>query len=227
MKIIQTYTPVALMLMAALVIFIQISKLNGNLIIEQKKNEIQKNKIEELEKELSFYRNWYQEMVWGLVQKGELKINDPKLILPQQEIKEIPEPSQKTSVDPSELIKVIKNKQKKHVKESSGKWAYECFTDDNLKSFKSSNVIKSIVDDLKVDRNFLSIAIATKKMSSQEWQKLRNQAISTFKPTWAELGRISPEAQTDSGQTAEKMIAQAIVDLITNIREKPVQSIMP
>jgi hypothetical protein len=33
------------------------------------------------------------------------------------------------------------------------------------------------------------------------------------KKTWAELGEITIEGQTDAGQQAEKMIAQAVVEL--------------
>jgi len=40
-------------------------------------------------------------------------------------------------------------------------------------------------------------------------------------PTWAQLGKISPEGQTDAGQKAEIMIATAVVDLVKTLVRLP------
>lgn len=119
--------------------------------------------------------------------------------------------------NPNQLIIIIKDQQRINVKESCGEFDYQCFTDRDLEKFKKDN----IVDDLKVtltrDNNFLEIVLAIKIMQPGERDSLLDTAARTCKPTWAQLGRISCEGQTEAGHTAELMIAQTIVELVKEL----------
>lgn len=120
----------------------------------------------------------------------------------------------------TELIEIIKQKQKKYVKESYGEAANQCFTDIDLKKFKKSDKIQIIIDELKNDKRFIAAVSALNNLPPDEQQELLDSAMSTYKPTWAELGEISRKGQTDAGQEAEKLIAEAVVNLIKKVMHK-------
>lgn len=131
--------------------------------------------------------------------------------------KKIPE---EPKVKPEELITIIKIQQKKYVKESWGTHAYQCFTDDDLKKFEDDKVPIKIVEKLKTDNKFIDIVLAIKDMTPSDWQDLKERSLSTYKRTWTELGKVDREGQTEAGQKAEKMIAEAIVDLVIEFIKK-------
>ena len=112
------------------------------------------------------------------------------------------------------LIDLIRATQRQHVRESWGERASECFTDVNLATFKKENVTKKIVDQLRNDQNFLAIVHALRALNGQQRSELLERASATYKPTWAQLGKIDRLGQTDAGQQAEKEIAAAIVELV-------------
>lgn len=119
------------------------------------------------------------------------------------------------------LIEIIKAQQSIYVKESWGTEAYQCFTDDDFSTFKDSNIPSKINEELKNDNEFISLVFVIKKMPPNDRQKLLTLAKSTYKRTWDEMGRISREGQTDTGQKAEKLIAKGIVDLISELQKLP------
>ncbi len=118
-------------------------------------------------------------------------------------------------VKPEKIIDIIKEQQALYVKNSDGIYANQCFTDSDLVRFNAKGILVIVGENLRKSGEFHSVALVINKMNTVDRQKLLLRAQNTFKPTWAELGKISSEGQTDAGQTAEKLIAQAIVDLIS------------
>jgi hypothetical protein len=114
---------------------------------------------------------------------------------------------------PDRLIEIITAQQRIYVKESYGEQSNQNFTQRDLDEFKKKDVPKQVIDKLRHNGGFLEVVLAIKQMSLSEQQKLLDQAVRTYKPTWAERGSISREAQTEAGQEAERMIAGAVVVL--------------
>lgn len=115
------------------------------------------------------------------------------------------------------LIQIITEQQQENVRESYGEAAGQNFSERDLKDFIQKETPRNIAEQLKTDNQFLDVILAIKQMSPGERQKLLNRALNTYKPTWAQIGKIDPKGQTDAGQQAEKMIAKAIVDLVNRL----------
>lgn len=132
------------------------------------------------------------------------------------------DPEIKIKAKPEELIKIIEDQQRGHVKQSCGEFGYQNFGQRDLDEFKKKEVSKQIKDELKQNGEFKEVLLAIKRLSPGDQQKLFEQASGTYQRTWAELGKISCEGQTEAGQEAEKIIAGSIVDLVRdNLRQSP------
>lgn len=169
---------------------------------------------------LGGYFNVYQSMI-----ELKAKIEQPKEIAMPLENHLITRQSIGQSVSPAKILEIIKEQQSLFVKKSYGEYSLQCFTDSDLQIFISKGVIGTVKENLLKSNEFLAIVIAIKEMNPIERQKLLVRAQNTFKPTWAELGKISPDGQTDSGQTAEKLIAKSIVDLFSELNVKTKEQI--
>lgn len=112
------------------------------------------------------------------------------------------------------LMELIKQQQAVHVGQSYGEWAEQCFTWDDLEGFNECEVPGRIVEELKKDAEFAELVAQIRQMAPPARNELLRQAGNTFKPTWRQLGRISPAGQTDAGQQAERRVAAAIVGLV-------------
>ncbi len=119
------------------------------------------------------------------------------------------------------FINVIHQKQSQYVGQSCGTWAHECFTDLDFQRFKRENAPASIRRGLIDDPSFAALILSVKQLPTKAWSRLRQKGLATFKPTWAQLGRISCEGQTDAGQVAEKMVAKAVVQVADEMFKKP------
>lgn len=122
---------------------------------------------------------------------------------------------------PEELVSIIQEQQKAQVKESSGQQEWQCFTEDDLKRFVDNKKLDSITEQLKHTPRFLNVVLGVRLMEPGHRAELIRSADKPLRPTWSQLGRISPEGQTDSGQNAEKMIASAIVRLVKELIKLP------
>jgi hypothetical protein len=129
------------------------------------------------------------------------------------------------TVKPDQLIDIIKEQQRIHVKESFGVEAYQSYTYKDLEKFAQSRTPEIIAQKLKNDSEFIDIVLAIKQMPSAERQKLLELGVNTFKKTWAQTGKIDPAGQTEAGQTAEKMIAESIVNLVKELSKHSVEQI--
>lgn len=126
----------------------------------------------------------------------------------------------KNEVKAEELIEIIKEQQRLNVRESYGEMAYQCFSDDDLGRFIQAKVPDRVIENLKKDNQFIEVVLAIKKLSSNERQKLLDESLNTYKPTWAQLGKISRDGQTEAGQKAERMISETIVNLVRDLIEQ-------
>lgn len=124
---------------------------------------------------------------------------------------------QSQNVEPEYLIVIIKQKQSRYVKTSYND--YNCFTWDDLGSFRKSKIPTQVVAQLRTNKRFLALVKEINKMSPDDRQKLLNRASNTFKPLWSELGRIHPSGQTVAGRYAEQAISQAILELLKELSE--------
>lgn len=111
------------------------------------------------------------------------------------------------------LIDLIRSVQKQHVRESWGEKASECFTDQDLVKFHDAGIPKTVVQKLRQDKTFIAVVQSLKSLNTQQRQELLDRAASTYKPTWAQIGKIDRRGQTDAGQQAEQEIAAAITAL--------------
>jgi len=149
------------------------------------------------------------------VENLKSQINQPSPTTQRHESKTLPRREPKNK--PEKLISIIQEQQRKNVKESWGELAHQCFTDDDLARFVQNRRIEQITESLKRNPEFLDVVLAIRQMEPSERKKLLISADKPLRPTWAELGRISREGQTEAGQKAEKMIATAIVKLVKEL----------
>lgn len=122
---------------------------------------------------------------------------------------------------PATLEQVIKQEQQQYVRESYGTERYQCFTDDDLTSFKGKNTLADIEQRLRQSRDFIKIVQGLKAKPEPERHALLLAARNAYQPSWEELGRISSEGQTRAGQEAQRMICTAIVDLTDKLLTLP------
>lgn len=130
-------------------------------------------------------------------------------------IKDVPNPKEK-------LINYIKDYQSRYVKKSTGKYDYNCFTDDNLKEFYDRNIPKEIEQKLLMDDEFLALVLAIKELSPEQWGNIKSDALRVFKPIFDDVGGAKSDgsAQTEAGQQAERKVGETIVDLISKTKKK-------
>lgn len=131
----------------------------------------------------------------------------------------------KNKADPELLIEIIKEKQRKYIKLSFGERKGQNFSDEDLKNFRASNRPATIAGDLKHDNRFLAVVLKIKEMDPTDRQALLIRCAQTYHPTWSELGKISPEGQSEAGQIAEREVAIATVSLVKDLLKLPVDEI--
>ncbi len=123
--------------------------------------------------------------------------------------------------EPHRLLELIAIEQKNNIKESFGTLAHQCFTNEDLETFKENKVADRIMNRLGKDKEFLSIVMAVKAMNPADRQDLLDSAIRPLRPTWREIGEVSNKGQTEAGQAAEILIAERIVMAVRQLIKKP------
>jgi len=130
-----------------------------------------------------------------------------------------------STVSHDELLEIIKSQQQSEVKLSYGKYSGQNFSDEDLKAFNEKNTPRVVTERLRQDGHFIDVVLAIKRMEPGPRQRLLGIGLQTYKKTWAELGRISPEGQTEAGQEAERLIAKAIVNLVKELYNLPAEKL--
>jgi hypothetical protein len=136
-----------------------------------------------------------------------------------------PSPGPTSIVSPDELLGIITSEQRSKVRESINIYDGQNFSNDMLKEFKEQNVPRLVTERLKHNNDFIDIVLAIKQMGSGAREKLLSDGMRTRRKMWAELGKISPEGETEAGREAEQLIAQAIVDLIRELYKLPAEKL--
>jgi hypothetical protein len=112
-----------------------------------------------------------------------------------------------------DLIPYIEAQQKACVRESTGIYAYQCFTDVDLDRFKADSVLLQIARNARRSQRFSNIVARLKSLPEEERNTILAKARGICHPTWAQLGRITTDGsgQTKAGHAAELLIAGALV----------------
>ena len=112
---------------------------------------------------------------------------------------------------------LIQKQQRLHVRESYGELAHQCFTAVDLDEFKRAGKPARIARGLRDAKEVAGAVSALRGLSQEQRTKLLATCRTALRPTWARLGRISGEGQTLAGNQAERMIADAIVDMVVQL----------
>jgi len=114
------------------------------------------------------------------------------------------------------LATLIRREESRNVKKSTGIYAYNCFTDDDLAWFRKSGRVQKIVNALKNDVQFQAVVAAIAELSESARAEVLAKARKIAQPTYAMVGLVdtSGKSQTDAGRTAELEIAAAICDAV-------------
>lgn len=123
--------------------------------------------------------------------------------------------------NPQELISIIKNYQRKIVRDSWGIQLGEAYTNDDLAVFNQGSVFR-ILDELKKDKVFSDLIKTIKQLPPSQQTDLLNNAENTYRQRWSVLALDPATAtrtqlltgQTEAGSTAERSIAEAIVGYV-------------
>jgi hypothetical protein len=112
------------------------------------------------------------------------------------------------------LVDVVRWQQRANVKESTGKWAYQCFTDDDFAVFLASRVPSRVAATLSRAPDFQVVARALAGLPPVQLAAAFTRARLTARFTWRQMGFVDPAGggQTEAGHNAELLIARAIVD---------------
>lgn len=126
-------------------------------------------------------------------------------------------------VGAQDLIPYVGTQQKAHVRESTGIYAYECFTDLDLSRFKADSVHLQVAREAKRSPRFRAIVAQLKALPEGQRKVILVEARNVGHPTWAQLGRITSDGsgQTTAGQAAEELIAGAIVRAAEEVLREP------
>jgi len=120
-------------------------------------------------------------------------------------------------VGPELLVGIIKQQQRANVRKSYGKLAGQCFTDADLERFVHLQRPLKIANALRRRPQFRKLVLAIKNLPQRGRDELFDRCSTISRPTWAELGRVSSAGQTEAGQSAEILIAQAIVNVMREL----------
>jgi hypothetical protein len=114
------------------------------------------------------------------------------------------------------LQALIVREQGKNVKKSTGIYAYNCFTDDDLARFRESKRAEKIVEGLRTDPEFKAIVSALAEMPERARAEVLAKARKIAMPTFAMVGYVDPsgKSQTDAGRSAQLDISVAICDAV-------------
>jgi len=165
----------------------------------------------------------YQDIKMSALEKKINSTHEMLQLKNTQNKKEVLDKAIKDVSDPvEELFNCIKENQTRYIKLSTGYFDYNCFTDIDLNNFHSNEVPKQIADKLQSDSKFLALVMVIKNLSSDQWEKLKSEALLIYRPTFGDVGGVKTDgsAQSVAGQQAEKIVAETIVNLVSEIKKK-------
>jgi hypothetical protein len=118
---------------------------------------------------------------------------------------------------PEDLIAYIRAAETAEVRESWGEAAGECFTWNDYDSFVRAKRPAVVAGQLKVAPQFRTLVEMIRAMPQTEREKLLARARETARPTWAMIGRISPDGTTEAGRKADLLLAESITGAVEEL----------
>jgi len=118
-----------------------------------------------------------------------------------------------TGARAEDLARYIRDEQSRHVRLSRGIYAYQCFTDDDLRKFRAARTAESVAQAARRSPRFRAIVAAVATLSVEQQRSILSDASQLAHPTWEELGRITRDGsgQTVAGATAERELSEVLV----------------
>ena len=123
--------------------------------------------------------------------------------------------------DPADIVAAIQKEQKQEVRESYGEFASECFTVADLASFEQAKTAEKVAAGMRAQRKFMEGILALSAKPGSEQNAFVAACRKPLRPTWAALGKVSAEGQTEAGQKAEIAIAKSVADLVEELVKLP------
>ncbi len=102
------------------------------------------------------------------------------------------------AVSLQKLNNVIKNLQKKYVRESSGTRKGKNFTEQDFDQFMQTKKMDEVIVQLNNDNNFKAMARTIRMMEPAQRMKLLSNARKTYRKTWKDLDFDPSNAPSDS-----------------------------
>jgi hypothetical protein len=124
-----------------------------------------------------------------------------------------------SAVPAEDLLRYIRDEHRRHVRLSTGTYAYQCFTDDDLRRFHAARAAEDVARAATRSSRFRAIVAAVAALPIDRQRALLSEASQLAHPTWEELGRITSDGsgQTWAGATAEREISQALVNAVREV----------
>jgi hypothetical protein len=106
--------------------------------------------------------------------------------------------------------------QSKNAKKSTGVYAYNCFTEDDLAWFRKSERVQKLVQRLKTDVQFTATVTVIRELPESTRVEVLAKCRKIAQPTYAMVGFVdtSGKSQTEAGRTAQLEIAPGICDAV-------------
>ncbi|HEV7404025.1 MAG TPA: hypothetical protein VGO11_13890 [Chthoniobacteraceae bacterium] len=117
----------------------------------------------------------------------------------------------------ADIVTAIQAAQKRLVRESYGQLAHECFTEVDLEQFRRDKVAWHAAEALQNHRKFMEGVLALRAQPERAQTAFVSGCRKPLRLTWAELGHIGRDGQTDAGNAAERDIANAAADLLERL----------
>jgi hypothetical protein len=112
-----------------------------------------------------------------------------------------------------DLAAYIRAEHRRYVRISTGIYAHQCFTDDDLRAFRAAHSAERSALTAKRSPQFRRIVAAVAALPVEAQRSLLSNMERLSHPTWEELGRIATDGsgQTIAGAAAEREISAALV----------------
>lgn len=112
-----------------------------------------------------------------------------------------------------DLARYIRDEHRRQVRLSTGIYAHQCFTDDDLRKFRAARTAENVARAAALSPRFRAIIAAVAALPLDRQRALLADAAQLAHPTWEELGRITSDGsgQTWAGAIAEREISEALV----------------
>ena len=126
-----------------------------------------------------------------------------------------------TNEDTEALLGQVTSTQKEFIQDSWGVNVGEFYTDHDYTYFRENNQASDAVENFALSEVFLRLKSKLYEADEKVFNDLVEKVRLRYQKTWTEAGGITREAQTASGQQAQRDIADAIAGFLEDGRSDP------